>query len=512
MMKKNNENAQKIKETLNEVGPGFCLAKWTQVTMHLGNGLNHSCHHPNTHKISVEQLKDNPSALHNTTYKKTVRKEMLAGHRPAECDYCWRIEDNTDQFSDRVYKSIEPWSLVDLEKIKKMTGSEDVYPRYVEISFSNVCNLKCSYCGPQFSSKWGQEVAEHGPYMLPSGIQFNDVAKQRQIPEREENPYVEAFWKWFPTAVTEMHTFRITGGEPLMSKHTMRVLELLLENPQPELEFSVNTNGNPPGKIFKEFTLKVQQLLDNNCIKSFTLFASAESVGKQAEFSRTGLNWDVFVNNIKFFLNNTTETQVMFMCAFNILSLPTFKDFLEFVYELKLGYNGNPTDSWIESLGFDRGGKHEERAKLKYTSRVGLDTPYVRHPEFLDAQILTHDLAKDYLLPAVDYMYQHKSCNEWTGNLGFEEWECQKFKRVVVDLITNLSIHNTLKHGLQNNPDIANKRADFYAWQKQYKDRRGLDLLEYFPEFKNFLDVCRLEVLKLADEVGGLYTEETANE
>ena len=116
------------------------------------------------------------------------------------------------------------------------------------------------------------------------------------------------------------------------------------------------------------------------------------------------------------------------------------------------------------------------------------------------------------MLPAVDYMYQHKSCHEWTGNLGFEEWECQKFKRVVVDLITNLSNHNTLKHGLQNNPDIANKRADFYAWQKQYKDRRGLDLLEYFPEFKNFLDVCRLEVLKLADEVGGLYTEETANE
>ena len=147
-----------------------------------------------------------------------------------------------------------------------------------------------------------------------------------------------------------MHTFRITGGEPLMSKHTMRVLELLLENPQPELEFSVNTNGNPPGKIFKEFTLKVQQLLDNNCIKSFTLFASAESVGKQAEFSRTGLNWDVFVDNIKFFINNTTETQLMFMCAFNILSLTTFKDFLEFVYELKLRYNGSPTDSWIESL------------------------------------------------------------------------------------------------------------------------------------------------------------------
>ena len=106
------------KRKLDKVGCGFCLAKWTQVTVHLQNGHTHSCHHPKTHKIPLEELKRNPSALHNTIFKKKRRKEMLQGGRPKECDYCWNIEDNSDRFSDRVFKSQESWSLPHYDEIK----------------------------------------------------------------------------------------------------------------------------------------------------------------------------------------------------------------------------------------------------------------------------------------------------------------------------------------------------------------------------------------------------------
>ena len=56
-------NQQHMKDLLNSTGPGFCLAKWTQVTMHLGNGTTHSCHHPAAHKIPLHELKNNPSAF-----------------------------------------------------------------------------------------------------------------------------------------------------------------------------------------------------------------------------------------------------------------------------------------------------------------------------------------------------------------------------------------------------------------------------------------------------------------
>ena len=70
-----NEVFDKTRDKLNNVGCGFCLAKWTQVTMHLHNGMTHSCHHPTTHKIPLQEIKNNPTALHNTNFKKKIRKE-----------------------------------------------------------------------------------------------------------------------------------------------------------------------------------------------------------------------------------------------------------------------------------------------------------------------------------------------------------------------------------------------------------------------------------------------------
>ena len=114
----NIERYSEIRKKLNSVGQGFCLAKWKQVTLHLHIGQNHSCHHPGLHKIVPEELEGNPSALHNTKYKKELRREMLQGIKPNECDYCWKVEDSSNEFSDRTFKSAEEWALPYYEEIK----------------------------------------------------------------------------------------------------------------------------------------------------------------------------------------------------------------------------------------------------------------------------------------------------------------------------------------------------------------------------------------------------------
>ena len=74
---KDNQTFVDMKQNLDEVGKGMCLAKWTQVTLQLQTGHNHSCHHPRTHKISEAEIKRNPSALHNTQYKKVRRLSLI---------------------------------------------------------------------------------------------------------------------------------------------------------------------------------------------------------------------------------------------------------------------------------------------------------------------------------------------------------------------------------------------------------------------------------------------------
>jgi len=174
-----------------QLGPALCLAKWKQVSLHLATGLNNSCYHPPLHKISVEEIGRDPGALHNTSHKKQQRMLMLRGERPAECQYCWNMED-LGHLSDRHYRSGEPWAAVDFDKIKNSTGDENVVPSYVEVNFNHACNLKCSYCSPQFSSSWDDEVGRFGGY--PTSTVHNDPShfsgRRRPIPVREHNPYV----------------------------------------------------------------------------------------------------------------------------------------------------------------------------------------------------------------------------------------------------------------------------------------------------------------------------------
>ena len=168
----------------------------------------------------------------NTPYKKEQRKIMLRNERPSECSYCWTQED-LGNLSDRHYRSGEPWAAKDFETIRNSNGDEDAIPSYVEVNFNHACNLSCSYCSPQFSSSWASEIDRSGSY--PTNPPHNDpshfTGNRRPIPAREHNPYVEAFWAWWPKLYPELGHLRMTGGEPLMDKNTYRVFDYVLANP-----------------------------------------------------------------------------------------------------------------------------------------------------------------------------------------------------------------------------------------------------------------------------------------
>ena len=117
------------KKTLDSVSPSFCAAKWLNASIHLGHGYTHSCHLPIPHPIDKEAIKTDPSAIHNTEHKKKQRAKMLSGIRPAECEYCWKIEDiGRENISDRVYKS-KIYSDEDIKSIASKQLQENIMPR-----------------------------------------------------------------------------------------------------------------------------------------------------------------------------------------------------------------------------------------------------------------------------------------------------------------------------------------------------------------------------------------------
>jgi len=495
-------NQQNMLSLLNSTGPGFCLAKWTQVTMHLGNGLTHSCHHPHAHTIPLKELTEDAGSLHNTIFKMMKRKEMLAGKRPTECDFCWRIEDNGG-VSDRVFKSLESFSFEHHDKISSLKGDEFVFPTYVEVSFGRTCNFACAYCGPPFSSKWEQEIKKQGPIMN-LGQPFNSIVdNETHILARDHNPYIEAFWNWFPEAYKHMHTFRITGGEPLLIKDTFKVIDFLIANPNPKLEFAINSNACPtsPG-AWKKFCAKIKVLTDNNCVKKFELYTSAEATGDRCDYIRDGMDWKTFVKNIHYFLDNTSNTRVVFMCAFNILSITSFKDLLEWVLLLKTKYSYHGFFKWLEDEGVDRAlPSHDNytvrgEENTRTHNRVGIDVPYVRWPQFLDPCLIDVELLNKFLVPAGDFMYSNMGTHDWYLSNKFEAHECSKLRRNIVDCILHIKRANR-ETGLHEDPKLKLKRARFVQFIDEYDKRRGKNFHETFPEYADFYKICKAEEAEL---------------
>jgi hypothetical protein len=258
-------NFQKTKSKIDQISKSFCPAKWLQVSLHLTNGRTHSCYHPPTHSISIEEIQNRPSALHNTKIKFEERKLMLEGQRPSGCDYCWKIEDS-NHISDRYYRSDEFWARDRIEEISSKEFDHDVIPSYVEVNFNQTCNFKCSYCSPHLSSEWEKEIKTFGPYAI-GDYRHNDIDTLKKINlmpldgSVKDNPYVTAFWKWWPDVYRDLRVFRMTGGEPLLDANTFKILEYVKENPNKNLELSVTSNLCPPRpEIFEKFLSSVREL------------------------------------------------------------------------------------------------------------------------------------------------------------------------------------------------------------------------------------------------------------
>ena len=446
------------KKQLDEVSSTFCVAKWKQVTMHLQNGMNHSCHHPKTHVVPISEIKFNPTALHNSEFKKQQRKLMLEGKRPEECDYCWRVEDSGQgSISDRIYKSADQWALPFVKDIQSKPWDDDVDPSYVEVSFSSVCNFKCSYCAPHISSQWMEEIEKHGPY--PTSNSFNNLdwiksQNMMPIPNSEENPYVDEFWEWWPTMYQNLQHFRITGGEPLLSKNTFLVLDYIIENPNPNLEVSINTNMNPPEGLFDKFIEKIKIIITEKKVKKFKLFTSAEAHGKQSEYIRFGMNYDKWLSNIHRVYKEIPEIEFTIMSTYNILSLTTYTKFLDDVLDIKRQY-----------------GKHNDSR-----NPMLLDIPYLRYPDHQAIFIMEPEMLS-MLYDQVTHMYSNLEYKNWygTANRGFYEHEADKLKR----------IYNIVKN-VEPNDWTNTNRKDFVKFVDEHDLRRGTNFLETFPEFEGF--------------------------
>lgn len=431
-------------QVLDTLGPSFCAAKWYNATIWLGSGMSTSCHHPPAHLVDKDKVSINPRLLHNTPEKKADRALMIAGERPAGCEYCWKIEDmGRDAISDRVYKS-KIYPITALKEAYETPVDADVNLRTLEIAFDRTCQFACSYCNPAFSTTWVNDIKRNGAYtgLVSDGRNHFTHTHDSSQPYRitESNPYVDAFFAWWESDLySTLQELRITGGEPFMSAHTWRLIDWFKANAgKSSTRLAINSNLGAE--------VDVDRLLSSVQGVEVDIYTSQEAVGIQAEYIRDGLDYDHWLQNMHKLLKSTSIRAVHVMSTINALCLDSLPRLLNQLMDLKRLYG---------------------RERVNFTLNI------LRFPSFQSALVLPESIRTRAQVQLAEWLYKNRA-NPW-----LQEHEINHTQR----LIDYLDVVKTPHSDSFEMPKLLNDFKQFYT---QYDQRRGLDFDTAFPELKEW--------------------------
>lgn len=418
---------------LNSKSKSFCGAKWGNSTLWLNSGETSSCHLPPVHKIDPEQIAKDPAKLHNTDHKAKMRELMQQGHKPTECDYCWKIESMGENYiSDRVFKSLQ-FTPEEMMQWFELPADTRIVPPTIEIMFDRTCNFACSYCNANFSTSWERDIKTNGYYDLETrgGGAFKHDGTTNNCYEKEENPFIKAFWEWWPELSQKLRVLRITGGEPLMNVDVWKLIDMFAENKY-KFELGINTNLGAKKSI-------IDRLIERSKdIENLTLFTSMETTGAQAEYIRDGLDYEQWKENIERILSESNVNRIVVMMTINALCLFNITEFMDQVQE------------W----------------KKKYNNRISMSINFLRFPAFQSLTVLPDSVRN-------------------TAHIKLKQWYDQN----VGDLIGNeksdverlISYVNVIETPHLYDDDLELNRKDFRRFYDQYSKRRN-KTVDVFPE------------------------------
>ena len=267
--------------------------------------------------------------FHNIKNKLIAREKMLNGEWPGRgCEHC-KLTENAGGHSDRMSHLDMP-GVTAPKELENDTKAVNVTPTQLEIYFSNTCNLKCMYCNGKFSSTIDNENRIHGKFVYGDPY---DVGNHVYIPQQLElNPNIErdtnSLFEWLESHIQDLNKIMILGGEPFLQKETDRLIKLLEQTSNPNLDLVVFSNLTVDPMRVQKWLARMWSLVESGRLNHMQVAGSLDCWGPQAEYVRNGLDLAKFTSNFEFILNKTKITPSI-NSAMTALTIPTLPDLIE---------------------------------------------------------------------------------------------------------------------------------------------------------------------------------------
>jgi MoaA/NifB/PqqE/SkfB family radical SAM enzyme len=280
----------------------FCPMPWTGL-MYNTDGTVKNCIRS---AGQLGNLKDNSikDILHSAANLDTQQR-MLNDQPGQDCHTCYGLEKEKSGFdiiSDRIFY-IRELKQVPLETYQ--LGQHDLHT--MDVRWTNLCNFACVYCGPQFSSRWADEL--NTSIVRPNPAQ------------------VEAFKTYiFDHAANLRHVY-MAGGEPLLMKENLELLALL-KQVNPGVNLRVNTN------LSKTDTRVFEAICE---FPNVHWTVSVESMGSEFEYIRFGGRWTDFLDNL--LVIKQLDHKISFNMLWFLLNHDSIFDCVDYLKQIGFHHN-----------------------------------------------------------------------------------------------------------------------------------------------------------------------------
>jgi len=265
----------------------ICTAPWLAAAVFPDDSVRPCCSFSPNEKF----LKESTVKIDflNSESWENIRKNMLEG-RPIEgCQKCYNSEKLGSTSNRKMF----------LEWFKE---PKDVQLEFLDIGFSNTCNLACVHCDSQLSSKWGAEDFKHKRILIqPQKVSTNFNYAQLDL--------------------QKLSVLKIVGGEPLLEQD--KCISLLEKTKLENLTFTLTTNCT----IFPND--KLLTLLEK--CKAVHYFLSVDGLGSVNEWYRWPTDNKTVENNIrKYYERWENFPNIILMChtVINCYNIWTLGDFV----------------------------------------------------------------------------------------------------------------------------------------------------------------------------------------
>ena len=292
----------------------FCMMPWIHLHMWPAGTTYPCCMSDPEFPVGDTQTQS-LQEIWNGPEMRELRMNMLQDKPSKECRRCYELEENgmgtLRQGSIRNH-GVNHWGKVNETADDGSAG--DVNMAYLDIRFSNLCNLKCRSCGVQFSSSWFEDHK----------VAYGQPNHKKILKVRDD---MVSFMDELEPLLGSVEQVYWAGGEPLITDEHYRILDKWIEMGKRNVIMDYTTN-------FTQMRYKQKTAFEYwNAFDTVRVAASLDANHARGEYLRKNMDWKQVVQNRRDMIEQCPQVYFELtptISVYNVLNICDFhKEWIE---------------------------------------------------------------------------------------------------------------------------------------------------------------------------------------